>query len=119
MAALASLLLLLGPAVRAGAKPEVEPTAAAPRPRPPSVPIGQVPALVETDPVAGDRDAADDIAIWVNPWDRAQSLVIGTDKAADALEVYDLSGQRLQRIPDANASVNNVDIRYGFPLGGE
>ena len=59
------------------------------------------------------------MAIWINPWDRAQSLVIGTDKAADALEVYDLTGQRIQRIPDRNGSVNNVDLRYGFPLGGQ
>ena len=89
------------------------------RPKPPRVPIEPVPALLETDPVAGERDAADDMAIWVNPWDRSQSLVIGTDKAAKNLEVYDLTGERLQRIPDANASVNNVDVRYGFPLGGQ
>jgi 3-phytase len=87
--------------------------------RPPTVPVESVPSLRETDPVAGDGDAADDMAIWVNPWDRTRSLVIGTDKAADALEVYDLSGRRLQRIPDPDGSVNNVDVRYGFPLGGQ
>jgi 3-phytase len=87
--------------------------------RPPSVPIDSVAARVETQPVAGERDAADDMAIWINPWDRSQSLVIGTDKAADALEVYDLTGHRLQRIPDRNGSVNNVDLRSGFPLGGQ
>jgi myo-inositol-hexaphosphate 3-phosphohydrolase len=93
--------------------------AADPGPSPPTVPIDSVPAVVETEPVAGERDAADDMAIWVNPWDRAQSLVVGTDKAAKNLEVYDLAGRRIQRIPDANGSVNNVDIRYGFPLGGQ
>jgi 3-phytase len=102
-------LLLAVPAARA----------AAPLSMAPSVPIDSVPAKFETDPVAGERDAADDMAIWVNPWDRSQSLVIGTDKAADALEVYDLTGHRLQRIPDTNGSVNNVDLRYGFPLGGQ
>jgi myo-inositol-hexaphosphate 3-phosphohydrolase len=90
-----------------------------PGPKPPTIPIDSVVATVETDPVAGERDAADDTAIWVNPWDRTQSLVIGTDKAADALEVYDLTGHRLQRVPDGNGSVNNVDLRYGFPLGGQ
>lgn len=130
-----SVLALVAPAARAttttSAPPTttttatVEPAAtpdSGPResgPRPPKVPIESVPARVETDPVAGERDAADDPAIWINPWDRAQSLVIGTDKAADALEVYDLSGHRLQRIPDRNGSVNNVDVRYGFPLGGQ
>jgi 3-phytase len=88
-------------------------------PRPPTVAVDPIPALFETDPVAGERDAADDVAIWVNPWDRSQSLVIGTDKAADALEVYDLTGHRLQRIADGNHSVNNVDLRYDFPLDGQ
>jgi len=90
-----------------------------PTPKPPTIPINSVAARFETEAVAGERDAADDMAIWVNPWDRTQSLVIGTDKAADALEVYDLTGQRLQRIADRNGSVNNVDLRYGFPLGGQ
>ena len=40
-------------------------------------------------------------------------------RRTDALEVYDLTGHRLQRIPDKNGSVNNVDVRYGFPLDGE
>ncbi|HEV3364500.1 MAG TPA: phytase, partial [Acidimicrobiia bacterium] len=90
-----------------------------PAPKPPTVSIDSVLPRFETDAVAGERDAADDMAIWVNPWDRGQSLVIGTDKAADALEVYDLTGNRLQRIADKNGSVNNVDLRYGFPLGGQ
>ena len=90
-----------------------------PFPKPPLNPIGSVEPRAETEPVAGEKDAADDAAIWVNPVDRAQSLVIGTDKADDALEVYDLMGNRLQRIPDRNGSVNNVDLRYGFPLGGQ
>jgi myo-inositol-hexaphosphate 3-phosphohydrolase len=128
--ALVSVLALAAPAARATntqtTATTVEPAAAGPAeapresgPKPPRVPIGSVPARFETDPVAGERDAADDPAIWINPWDRARSLVIGTDKAADALEVYDLTGHRLQRIPDRNGSVNNVDVRYGFPLGGE
>jgi 3-phytase len=111
-------LLLAGPA--AGAVTSTPPyRGPSPGTVPPAVPIESVPAGFETDPVAGPRDAADDPAIWVNPWDRSQSLVIGTDKSAKNLEVYDLGGRRLQRIPDANGSVNNVDVRYGFPLGGE
>jgi myo-inositol-hexaphosphate 3-phosphohydrolase len=102
-------LLLAAPAARAAVS----------GPRPPDVPVDSVQAVAETEPVEGERDAADDMAIWVNPWDRAQSLVIGTDKAAKNLEVYDLAGRRLQRIADANGSVNNVDVRYGFPLAGQ
>ena len=118
-------LLLAAPAARAATAPE--PTAPAAqakqpvpvRPRPPTVPIDSIPALFETDAVEGERDAADDPSIWVNPWDRAQSLVIGTDKSAKNLDVYDLNGHRLQRIADANGSINNVDVRYGFPLAGQ
>ncbi|HEV7863888.1 MAG TPA: phytase [Acidimicrobiia bacterium] len=72
--------------------------------------------VAETVPVVSDGDAADDIAVWVNPADPAASLVIGTDKRG-ALESYDLKGQRVQRLPRGN--VNNVDVRTGFPLGGQ
>ncbi|MGH9005712.1 MAG: phytase, partial [Acidimicrobiia bacterium] len=46
----------------------------------------------------------------------AASVIIGTDKQA-ALEVYDLSGQRLQRITTDGAP-NNVDLRRAVPLAG-
>ena len=73
-----------------------------------------VPALVETDPVPTSGDAADDMAIWVHPTVPSLSLVIGTDKDA-GLAVYDLSGNELDFVPDGD--LNNVDLRYGFPLG--
>ena len=104
-------LVLAAPAARAATSPV--------RPRPPAGPIDSIPARFETEPVEGPRDAADDPAIWINPGDRAQSLIIGTDKAAKNLEVYDLTGHRLQRIADASGALNNVDVRYGFPLNGE
>lgn len=63
---------------------------------------------VETHPVGHSEDAADDPAIWVHPTAPAQSVVIGTDKKG-ALEVYDLSGARIQRIADDYG--NNVDLR--------
>ena len=71
----------------------------------------------ETEPVQSTTDAADDTAIWVNPADPSQSTVIGTDKLG-ALEVYDLSGKRLQTI-DPGSRPNNVDIRKGFTLAGQ
>ncbi len=40
--------------------------------------------------------------------------MIGTDKDAGLL-VYDLSGDERQFVPDGE--LNNVDLRYGFPLG--
>ncbi|MCI0589213.1 MAG: phytase [Planctomycetes bacterium] len=75
---------------------------------------GSVSAVVETEPVPSNGDAADDSAIWVHPTVPSLSLVIGTDKDA-GLAVYDLSGTELQFVPDGD--LNNVDLRYGFPLG--
>ena len=90
-----------------------------PQPAPPGPPVEQVRAAAETEPVAGTGDAADDPAIWIHPADPSRSLIIGTDKASDSLEVWDLAGQRVQRLADANGSVNAVDVRRGFRLGGE
>ncbi|HKB14869.1 MAG TPA: phytase, partial [Planctomycetota bacterium] len=73
-----------------------------------------VSATVETVPVPDGGDAADDMAIWVHPTVPGLSLVIGTDKD-QGLAVYDLSGNQLQFLPDGE--LNNVDLRYGFPLG--
>jgi 3-phytase len=75
----------------------------------------QVQATVETEPVPSSGDAADDAAIWVHPADPAQSRIIGTDKDS-GLAVYDLAGAQVQFLPDGR--LNNVDVRYDFPLGG-
>ncbi|HEV8624845.1 MAG TPA: phytase [Acidimicrobiia bacterium] len=73
----------------------------------------QVTADGETVPVTTSGDSADDPAIWVNPTDPSKSIVIGNDKG-DSLEVYDLSGARIQLISGGHG---NVDTRTGFPLG--
>jgi 3-phytase len=78
-------------------------------------PIHQVIPAVETEPIAQPRDAADDPAIWVHPTDPSLSTIIGTNKQG-SLEVYDLSGHRLQVVPIRSS---NVDIRYNFPFHGE
>ena len=77
--------------------------------------LGAVYATVETTATLHSGDSSDDIAIWIHPTDPSLSTIIGTDKAGN-LEVYDLSGAILQRIPFLT---NNVDLRYNFPLGGE
>jgi len=86
-----------------------------PRQAPPSD-VAIVRPVVETTPVERDGDAADDPAIWVDPADPAQSLIIGTDKQA-GLYVYDLAGKVVQFLPDGR--MNNVDLRDGFKLGGK
>lgn len=74
--------------------------------------------VVETAPVQSPRDAAGDIAIWVNPADPAGSVVIGADRQG-AVDVYDLKGRRIQRVGRPAGSVGDVDLRAGFSLGGE
>ncbi len=71
-------------------------------------------ARVYTGAVTGD---ADDPAIWIHPTDPALSLIIGTDKAGDAVYVWNMQGQQLQRIPLINTP-NNGDVRYGMEVGG-
>ena len=77
--------------------------------------LPKVTALIETEPVVAiaGEDAADDPALWVHPTDSSQSKIIGTNKLL-GLDVYDLRGTRLYSYPIGR--VNNVDIRYGFPL---
>ena len=75
----------------------------------------QVQATVETEPVPSSGDAADDAAVWIHPTDPALSLILGTDKDA-GLAAYDLAGVQVQFSPDGE--LNNVDVRYDFPLGG-
>lgn len=77
--------------------------------------IAEVSAVVQTEPVAGTGDSADDIAIWINPNDPRLSRVIGTDKKT-GLFVFDLEGRIVQRLDDG--PMNNVDIRPAFRLGG-
>ena len=73
-------------------------------------------ALVETESAEASGDTVDDAAIWVNPADAAASLVIGSNHKESTVEVYDLSGRRLQRM-EAKGT-NNIDTRPGFQLGG-
>jgi 3-phytase len=73
---------------------------------------------VETEPVEAIADAADDPAIWIHPTDTALSLIIGTDKSTEGgLGLYNLDGSLHQFVPIGE--VNNVDVRYNFPLNGE
>ena len=72
-------------------------------------------AIVETEPVRGEGDAADDPAIWIHPEDASLSLVLGTDKRR-GLSVYDLSGREVQFL--ARGRVNNVDLRQGVAMAG-
>jgi len=72
--------------------------------------------VVVTEKSAVDTD---DPAIWINPDDPAKSLILGTDKGG-SIFVFDLDGKI---VPEKNVlgmgRMNNIDVAYGFPLGGE
>lgn len=77
---------------------------------------GPIAATLATEPLPND---ADDPAIWVSPTDPARSLIIGTDKieGRGGLYVFGLDGRLLQTISPLDRP-NNVDVEYGFALGG-
>lgn len=86
-----------------------------PADRPGNAENAPVSPLVVTEPVKHDTD---DPAIWIHPDDPSQSLIIGTDKDEDgALFVFDLQGRIVQTVPGL-LRPNNVDVAYGFMLGG-
>ncbi len=76
-----------------------------------------VPKVV-TEPTKHDTD---DPAIWINPADPAESLVLGTDKNTDgALYVWGLDGKiKHDKVIRGLVRPNNVDIAYGVMLGGK
>jgi len=76
----------------------------------------QLTPAVVTEQVKYDTD---DPAIWINPADAAQSLVIGTDKDSDGgLYVFNLDGKIVNKILGLKRP-NNVDIAYGIKLNGK
>ena len=75
-----------------------------------------VQSTVTTGPCHSPGDQCDDSAIWIHPTDAAQSVIIGDDKNG-GMVVWNLAGQEIQFI-DGAVNMNNVDIRYNFPLTG-
>lgn len=73
--------------------------------------------LYVTEPVQFDTD---DPAIWINPADSSQSLIIGTDKDENGgLYVFDLKGKIIKsKTVKGLKRPNNVDVAYGLILGG-
>ncbi|MEO1511144.1 MAG: phytase [Planctomycetota bacterium] len=66
----------------------------------------------ETEAVVPEGPDADDPAIWLNPDDPADSVVITALKNG-GLRVYDLAGEEIQSISPNGIRYNNVDVLYG------
>ncbi len=83
--------------------------------QPAKAPGALEPAVI-TEQVTHDTD---DPAIWINPADTLQSLIIGTDKDSNgALYAFDLNG-KIVRKTERLQRPNNVDIACGLLLGGQ
>lgn len=76
----------------------------------------KVTAKGETEPVASGDDAADDPSIWVDAKHPEKSKLITTNKKS-GLVVYDLDGKQINSYEFGK--LNNVDLRYDFPLNGK
>jgi 3-phytase len=78
----------------------------------------EIKPLYISEPVDFDTD---DPAIWVNPADAAQSLVVGTDKDENGgLYVFDLKGKIIKsKTVKGLKRPDNVDIAYGLSLNGK
>lgn len=83
----------------------------------PAISPDAIKPIVVTEFTAHDTD---DPAIWLNPLNPAQSLILGTDKDADgALYVFDLQGKIIEEKTVRNLQrPNNVDIECGLVLNG-
>ena len=117
--ALPILLVLLTGAAASAVPPDGGPT------DPVSVTTdNETPVLYDDDD--GGNASGDDPAIWVDPDDSSNSVVIVTAKEG-GLRVYDLDAQELQSLsatpaPQTDAVAgryNNVDIAYGLEVGGQ
>lgn len=119
---MASLISVLGAIAATGCSGDgTNPVGTNPGARGPAVPAYKGSAVMkasgETKAVPND---ADDAAIWVNSREPEKSLILGTDKheATGGLYVFDLEGNIKQKITPLDRP-NNVDVEYGFSLGGK
>lgn len=72
---------------------------------------------VVTEQVPNDTD---DPAIWVNPNDRTEVIIVGTDKheKTGGLYAYDMDGKIINKVTPLDRP-NNVDIAYGLEIDGK
>jgi len=90
------------------------------------LPTAETPSVIDSDdrtlaPAPAFLGDADDPAVWVNPNDAGNSLVLGTLKNG-GLATFNLDGtvaQDLSVVPYGDRRYNNVDVLYDFNVGGK
>jgi len=81
--------------------------------------VESISPVVVTDKTPNDTD---DPAIWFNPADPAQSLILGTDKGdtTGGIFVFHLDGKLDTALSLTGMKrPNNIDVEYGFPFNGK
>lgn len=75
-------------------------------------------AVLESEGFSGSGDVSDDSAIWADPVDPNNSVVIADNKSKSGggIGVFDMKGKLLNFRPDG--MIGNVDLRSGFPSSG-
>ena len=92
---------------------------AAPEQPPAAAQTGVADAVVPVVVTEKSAVDTDDPAIWINPDDPSKSLILGTDKGGSVF-VFDLDGKIIpEKTVSGMGRMNNIDVAYGFPLGGE
>jgi 3-phytase len=87
---------------------------------PPPSPVSKALEIEAEYGTASLSNDPDDPAIWVHPKDPSRSLIIGTMKVpapAGAIVTFGMDGQ-IRQIVSGIDRPNNVDVEYGFQLGG-
>lgn len=85
----------------------------------PPPPISTVQPVVENVGFSGSGDISDDSAIWVDPANPANSVVIADNKATSGggIGVFGMDGKLIQFRQDG--MIGNVDVRSGFSSSGQ
>jgi myo-inositol-hexaphosphate 3-phosphohydrolase len=80
-------------------------------------PAGDALATAETDAVSAKTVKTADPAIWVNPQNPANSLLLGANNA-DGLTVYNMAGAKQAQTGAVAAAVTGVDTRNNVTVAG-
>ncbi|MBW8017221.1 MAG: phytase [Planctomycetes bacterium] len=84
----------------------------------PSAARAEVPVITPDVRYANPDDSdQDDMCVWVHPTDKSLSTIVSSDKYANRIFVYSLTGTLIQSVDVGTPG--NIDIRYGFSLNGE
>lgn len=75
-------------------------------------PLSVSPVRETTRTTSGSPGSTGDVALWVNPQNREDSLILGTDTVSSLLLTYNLDGSQREVL---SQPLGSLDVRNGFP----